>query len=224
MKFKSQKIFLDSETVSEQLRAARQAKNLKLEDVSQKLNISQKYLKALETGETSKLPAGIYGKKFLKEYAVFLGLDYDDLEESFQKELETMESSARNDLFSRQVARARYFLAMPKIIKSLIIIIIITVCFLYLGVALKKIVSPPYLIVENPPKNLITKEKTIKIIGATEAETQVIINGKQVLSDSNGRFAEQISLKEGVNIITITARKKHGREAVIKRQVLVREE
>ena len=37
--FKSNKIYLDSETVAEQLRSARQTKNLKLEAVAKKINV-----------------------------------------------------------------------------------------------------------------------------------------------------------------------------------------
>ena len=71
--FKSNKIYLDSETVSEQLRSSRQAKKLKLSFIAKKLNINEKYLAALEKGEYKELPHGVYGKNFLREYALFLG-------------------------------------------------------------------------------------------------------------------------------------------------------
>ena len=76
LKFKSNKILLDSETVAERLRGARQAKNIKLEEAAKKLNISYKYLRALERGEYDKLPAGVYGKNFLREYAFFFGFSH----------------------------------------------------------------------------------------------------------------------------------------------------
>ena len=222
--FRTNRIFLDSETVAEQLRSARQEKKIKIEDAARKLNISQKYLKALEKGDFDKLPTGVYGKNFLREYSLFLGLDYKELGEIFQKEADLMENSPQNKLFSRQIAKMRYFLAMPKIIKNLIISIVVIICFVYLALAVKEIISPPYLFIENPQENLVTKEKIINITGVAETEAQIIINGRQTLSDSEGRFAQIVTLKNGINIITITAKKRYGREAVIKRQVLVKNE
>ncbi len=222
--FRTNRIFLDSETVAEQLRSARQEKKLKIEDAAQKLNISRKYLEALEKGDFGKLPAGIYGKNFLREYSVFLGLDYNELEKIFQKEADIMGDFPRNKLFSRQIAKMRYFLAMPKIIKNVVISIIVIICFAYLALAVKTVISPPYLFIENPRSNLAITEKKINIIGIAEAEAQITINGKQVLTDANGRFTERISLKNGINIITVIAKKRYGREKIIKRQVLVKDE
>ncbi len=221
--FRANRILLDSETVAEQLRSARREKNLKLEDAARKLNIGQKYLEALEKGDFGKLPTGVYGKNFLREYSVFLGLDYNELEKIFQKELDAAGSSPRHKLFSRQVAKTRYFLAMPKIIKNFIISIVVVTCFIYLALAVKAIVSPPYLLITSPRENFATKEKTINIAGVAEAESQIAINGKQALTDENGNFSETVSLRNGINVITITAKKRYGREKIIKRQVLVKE-
>ena len=215
--FRTHRIFFDSETVAEQLKIARQEKKIKIENVARKLNISQKYLEALEKGDFDKLPTGVYGKNFLREYSLFLGLDYHELEKILQKEITAAENSTRNILFSRQKAKSLYFLAMPKIIKNIIISIVIIVCFIYLALAVRKIIAPPYLLIEAPQQNLVTKKKTINITGVAETEAQIAINGKQTLSDSDGRFAENVSLKNGINVITVTAKKKYGRETVIKR-------
>lgn len=221
--FKHNKIFLDSETLSEQLRTARQEKNLKVEKIAEKLNISPKYIEALEKGDFEKLPKGVYGKNFLREYALFLGLNYHNLKKIFEKEAETADESDTQKLFSRQIAKARYFLAIPKIIRNFAIFTVVVICFSYLGYAIKKIYLPPSLLVENPIENLTIKEKTINVAGKTETESQVTINGEAVLSDGAGRFNEEINLKEGLNTITITARKKYGKENTITRQILVEE-
>jgi cytoskeletal protein RodZ len=221
--FKHNKIFLDSETVSERLRLARQARGLKAEKVAERLNINPRYIDALEKGDFEKLPKGIYAQNFLREYALFLNLDYNELKKIFEKELEVGEEPLSKKPFPRQVAKRHYFLAVPKMIRNLIIFITILVCFTYLGLAMKKNFSQPSLYVESPAENLITSQKTVEINGRTEAESQIIINGEPVLSDSAGRFSERVNLKEGINIITITAKKKYGRENTVKRQVLVKE-
>ncbi|MEK7097725.1 MAG: helix-turn-helix domain-containing protein, partial [Patescibacteria group bacterium] len=77
--FTSNKIVLDLEAISEQLKLARQAKGLRLDDIARVLNINSKYLQYLEQNGFNRLPAGVYGKNFLKEYAAFLDLDHNEI-------------------------------------------------------------------------------------------------------------------------------------------------
>lgn len=219
--FTSNKIFLDSETVAEQLRSARQVRELKLSEVAKRLKISLKYLEALEKGQLEKLPQGVYGKNFLREYAIFLDLDEKELMKVFERENFTPAASGE-ELFCQHASKSHYFLTLPRIIKNSLIAGLIVLCFLYLGRRLEMIVAAPSLVVTSPQENLITTDKTIKLSGTAEAETEVDINGESILSDSNGNFSKQIDLKDGVNLITVTAKKKYGRESTIQRQILVK--
>lgn len=220
--FKANKIYLDGETVAEQLRSARQAKNLKLKDTAKKLNISEKYLSALEKGEYGQLPKGVYGKNFLREYALFLGLDRKKLAKDYEAEINSLEPKSRKEIFSKQIIKARYFWTMPKIIKNILIFFIVSACFVYLGYRVNKIISPPPLAIINPIANLITDQTTLTVVGKTEAEANLVINGETVLSDKAGNFSKIVSLKNGVNIITVTASKKYGRSNTVVRQVLLK--
>ena len=221
--FKSNKIYLDSETVAEQLRSSRQAKNLKLKEVAKKLNINEKYLSILEKGDYLKLPHGVYGKNFLREYALFLGLDYKRLIKDYDAEINILEPKRQKEIFSKQVIRGRYLWAVPKIIRNIVIFLVISVCFIYLGYRVDKIISPPLLLVSYPSLDLITSQTSILISGKTEAEANLMINGESVLSDKNGDFSQLINLKNGLNLITITANKKYSRSNTILRQILVKE-
>lgn len=221
--FKSNKIYLDHETVAEQLKSARQKKGLKLEAVAKKINVNLKYLELLEKGELSQLPRGVYGKNFLREYALFLGLDYKKLAEDFETEINLAEPKRQKELFSKQVIKKRYLLAMPKIVKNILIFLIVAVCFVYLGYRVNKIISPPLLIIDSPAANLTTDQTSLLVTGRTEAEASLIINGQTVLTDKNGGFSQTISLKNGINIITITANKKNSHDNTVIRQVLVKE-
>jgi len=209
--------------VSEQLRSARQAKKLKLSLIAKKLNINEKYLLALERGEYEKLPSGVYGKNFLREYAFFLGLNYKKLATNFETETNILEPKRQKELFSKQVIKKRYLLAMPKILKNTLIFLTICVCFIYLGYRVNKIISPPILIISNPSANLTTNNTSLQVTGQTESEANLIINGQTVLTNKNGDFSQNISLKNGINIITITASKKNSRGNTVIRQVLVKE-
>lgn len=60
------------------LREAREARGLKLEDLSRTTKIARGTLKALEEGNVEKLPATIFTRGFLKAYASEVGLDPEE--------------------------------------------------------------------------------------------------------------------------------------------------
>lgn len=222
--FVANKIFLESETASEQIKKARLEKNLSIKEISQKLKIDVKYLEALEKGEIEKIPSGVYSKNFLKEYCIFLGINYRKVLDVYEKELLAKQKKDQKEIFSRQITTAGNFLIVPKLIKNIIIGLAVVGCFFYLGYAIKNIVSPPLLIIKNPEENAIVNKKTVEVSGLTEKEAEIAINGERVLSDVEGYFNKEINLKEGINTIIITAKKKHGKESVVQRQILVKEE
>jgi cytoskeletal protein RodZ len=219
--FTKNKIISEADSVVEALKSARAKRGLKLGKIAEALGINEKYLAALEAGRFEELPAGIYGKNFLREYALYLGLDAASLIEMFEVSLATQKNQAKTELFSKQVIKQREMLALPRIFKNLALAVVVIVCFIYLSYRLEKIVAPPKLELSNPAANLITKERSLEIIGRTEPETQIIINGEKILSDSTGSFLKTVNLKTGINMITVTAQKKYGRETRLIRQVLV---
>ena len=62
-------------TPGEQLRAAREAKGLTLEDVERATRIRAKYLAALENNDHKVMVSPVQARGFLKNYAEHLGLD-----------------------------------------------------------------------------------------------------------------------------------------------------
>ncbi|MDO9399826.1 MAG: helix-turn-helix domain-containing protein [bacterium] len=221
--FVSNKLFLDSETVAEQLRRARQNKKIKLEQVAKKLNINYKYLNALEKGDYDKLPKGVYCKNFLKEYSIFLGLNYSELVVAYELEANVYQPREEKEVFSKQLAKKQYFWSMPKVIKNFLIIIVVAICFAYLGFRLNKIIVAPDLLITSPVDNFITQQSVIEVLGKTEAEAGITINNETILSDIHGNFSKTVNLKNGLNVITITASKKYSKSRTIVKQVLVKE-
>jgi len=219
--FTKNQLISEADSVAEALKTARTKRGLKLGKIAETLGINEKYLLALEAGRFEELPAGIYGKNFLREYALYLGLEATSLIEMFEASLSAQKEQAKTELFSKQVVKPREMLALPRIFKNLALAAVVIVIFIYLSYRLEKIVAPPKLELSNPSANLITKERSLEIIGRTEPETQIIINGEKVLSDSTGNFLATVNLKTGINMITITAQKKYGRETRLIRQVLV---
>lgn len=61
------------------LRQKRQEMNLSLKEAESATSIRSSYLQAIEDGQADKLISPIYAQGFLRQYAIFLGLDGEAL-------------------------------------------------------------------------------------------------------------------------------------------------
>lgn len=68
---------MDAERLGQQLRTAREARELTIEDVEQSLRIRARFLEAFEAGAYEDLPGAVQARGFLRNYARFLKLDED---------------------------------------------------------------------------------------------------------------------------------------------------
>jgi cytoskeletal protein RodZ len=59
----------------EKLRHERELRGVSLRDIADGTKISVRFLQALEDGRTDVLPGGLFPRAFVKQYALFLGLD-----------------------------------------------------------------------------------------------------------------------------------------------------
>jgi cytoskeletal protein RodZ len=220
--FKSSEIKLNSESVSDILKRTRYDKKLKIEKISHDLNISAKYLNALEAGNFSILPDGIYGKNFLRDYSLYLGLDTKEILSLYEENEVVKPRLKTEDLFSKKIPKPHYFLSLPKIIKNFLIVAMVFLCILYISFYVKNIISPPPLEITSPTDNFTTSSSYVTILGNTDKKASITINNENILIDSLGNFSKTINLKQGVNTITILAQKKYSKINKIDKIVLVK--
>lgn len=71
--------------IGEQLRNARLAKGLTLQDAEEATKIRSKYLEALENEQFDALPGKVYVIAFIRNYARYLGLDDNDLVQQYKE-------------------------------------------------------------------------------------------------------------------------------------------
>lgn len=75
-------------SIGETLRRERLRRNLDLDQISRELKISPRFLEAIEAERFEMLPAGVFAKSFVRQYATLLGMDADDLVSELQPILE----------------------------------------------------------------------------------------------------------------------------------------
>ncbi|HUF49136.1 MAG TPA: RodZ domain-containing protein [Vicinamibacterales bacterium] len=80
--------------LGQKLKQAREARGLTLREIETATKISVPTLEALERGELSKLPGGIYSRSFVRAYAAKVGLDPEECAREFVAELSMQEREA----------------------------------------------------------------------------------------------------------------------------------
>lgn len=219
--FNLKNILEDHEKLAQILKDRRQKRNISIEKAARETKINYKYLQIMENGQFEKLPAGIYGKNFIREYAFFLGLKNKEWENILFAKEKNKEKKEQKYLFIRKKPKSWYFITIPKLIKNLLIGLLLIISLSYLGFYIKNIIAAPDLIIYNPKSDITTTNKIMTIEGATDIESSILINNKEVLIDEQGHFKKDINLNNGLNTIVISAQKKHSRTNTVIRKILV---
>ncbi len=78
---------IDPTPVGTRLRAAREEKQLTLEEIAGQTRIPRRHLESLEAGDWDKLPAQTYTIGFAKSYASVVGLDRSEVADQLREEM-----------------------------------------------------------------------------------------------------------------------------------------
>src|SRR5581483_9881028 len=81
-------------SIGEALRRERIRRNLDLDQISTELRISPRFLEAIEEDDFEKLPAGVFAKSFVRQYARLLELDDEEMAAEVGRILEPRALSA----------------------------------------------------------------------------------------------------------------------------------
>ena len=221
MDFK-QKNILVNKTLGERLRGIREETGLSLEKISEKLGITKNYIRFLEEGRYENLPGEVYTVSFLKKYAQALQINEDKVLKLYENERNIYQKLKNRDqaIYLPPKSKVHFSSFNPKFFRNVVIILLVLAILTYLGWELLHVIAPPRLVVTFPPDRYTTSEENLKITGQTTPESKVLVNGKEVNVDTEGKFVEEIILKKGVNEIKISAYKKENKANTITREIL----
>ena len=221
--FNKKSICTEYTCVGDYLRGTREEQGLTLAEVAKEIGIKANYLGYLEEGKYDCLPGKVYIKSFLKKYAGFLKLDVAKVVRKCEKECTVDTHSQKSNLVYDRTKEKHYrsTFVLSRFLRNAVVVVVLLACLSYLGFKVTNILLPPDLIIENPADNTIVSENQIEVYGLTDKEVKVVINDDEIYSDPDGRFEKMVNLHDGLNKITISAQKKHGRARVEVRRVLV---
>lgn len=206
--------------VGERLKKAREQQRLNLDDIYKKSRIPLKYLEAIELGNFKELPqAKAHRLAYVREYAEALNLNPASFLYQF-----TQESNLTNytPTHPRRALKLWPFNSLPNIFRNVAAAVLLLGFLGYLTWQVNGILQPPKLSVFTPADGYVSTKPVTLVQGETEKEVQLTVNGKDVMPNDNGRFEIAVDLSNGVNTITISAIKKHGKVTTITRHIIVK--
>lgn len=214
---------ISKETLGDKLKKTRKKKQMSLLKIEERTGIQVKYLIALETGNYHKIYGEIYLKNFLSIYAKVLNLNTEEILKLFEEEQKILLAGQRVNfnIFSKIKKKTR-LLFIPNIFKKNLIRFFFIILLIYVLFEIANIISPPKLIIQNPLDNLIISESIINIKGETNINANIKINNQEISKNNNGSFNKIINLQPGLNLIKISTQKKHSREMIQYRTIIVK--
>lgn len=199
----------------ERLYDARERKGVDLYRAERDTKIRARYLSALERGDWKELPGAVYTKGFLRNYAVYLGLDPDEVLSQWRRERGSeARDSAPPITVPRPIAAPRPGLSFSPFIVVLALMTVGVLAFgVYLGVQLLRFSKPPTIAVTEPPTAVVsvddtTTSYTLRGTSVAGATVTIVTPGRdpmRVTADPSGDWTAPVDLRRGRNQFDISA-------------------
>ena len=192
------------------LKEARVAKGITLLEVEKQTKIRLKFLEAIEADAYQLLPSPVYAKGFVKNYSEYLGLESATIMAFFRRQSEDVKRTVILPKKAQEIEAKGLRLTPGRFITMLLIGL--SILFLsYFFIQYQKLQRPPELTITKPVHESIVGEKKLDVMGETNSDTTVTVNGLSVSVRGDGKFFTQVTLESGVNTITVIATSRFGK-------------
>ena len=219
-------------SLPDRLTAARERKGVDLVRAERDTKIRVRYLSALESGDYRDLPGAVYTKGFLRNYAIYLALDPEDVLRQWRRERGEATAPEPAIVPPRPLAEpSRPLNFSPSVVVAALLTAGVVLFFIYLSAQLLRYSRPPDLAVTTPAEAVIDVEETTtsyRLAGTSTpgATISILTPGQaqpyRTTAQSDGTWAIQVDLRRGQNRFDISAvNLETGKEAETPRTVVI---
>ncbi len=208
-------------TVGSVLAEARLSKNITLSEAERATKIRSEILQKIESDNFETLPGSTYIKGFIKNYGDFLGLDSANLLALFRRQFDEKKVSPLVLLPDLTPKQSPKLTLTPGRALGLGVAVLVLGFMGYLLAQYNSFAAAPGLQVTEPKENLRVNNGTVEVVGRTDRDATLKINGQQVQLTESGAFSVSVTLPDGVNDLTFSAVNKLGKITTVKRSVTV---
>jgi cytoskeletal protein RodZ len=206
-------------TVGQMLSEARISQSLTLEEVERGTKIRTRFIQAIESDTFERLPSVSYAKGFVKNYSEYLGMDSTKVLAFFRRQTEDITKSTLLPKGIEHPLNRSWFQLTPGKFIALVVVALVIIFLLYLGFQYQSLNKPPFLILDSPKNQMVTSDFHIDVLGRTDSDATVTINGISVLVRSDGKFFDQVVLEPGVNTIKVISTSRFGKTTTLTREI-----
>lgn len=205
------------ETVGKILKNTRLNKKLTLAIIEKSTKIRQKNLEAVENEDWDKFSSKTYINGIVRQYAKYLGLNEEKIAAFFRREYEKTE-----DMSFKTKIKEKYLTPQAKNAFRFSLFVIFIAFFLYFGYQLKLFFTPPRLEIITPKETNFIKIDRVPLIGKTDKETTIYVNGERIFLKKDNTFETYVPLFHEKNPLYIEAVGANGKKTTISK-IFIRE-
>lgn len=202
-------------SLPERLTSARERKGVDLLRAERDTKIRVRYLSALERGDYRDLPGAVYTKGFLRNYAIYLGLDPEDILRQWRRERGDQVAPAPVVVPPPALPEpARPMSFSPSVVVAALMTVGVVIFGIYLASQLLRYARPPELAVTNPAQAVLEVDEgttSYRLSGTATAgaTVNVTVAGRdepfRVTALASGEWSLQVDLRRGQNRFEIEA-------------------
>ena len=201
-------------SLPERLYAARERKGVDLYRAERDTKIRARYLGALERGDYKELPGAVYTKGFLRNYALYLGLEPEEVLDHWRRERGEARDATPVIAVPRPITAPRQGLTFsPSILVVALLTVFVLAFVAYIGVQVLRFAEPPTIAVIDPVSRVIDVDETTTsytlrgttIPGATVSIAAPGRDPYQVSAGPDGDWTADVDLRRGRNQFDVSA-------------------
>jgi cytoskeleton protein RodZ len=225
---------MKNKSIGEIIKEKREELNLTLFEVENELKIKQKYLNLIEKDNFTKFSSHTHAKGFLKNYAKFLGLNYESLVAMYRRDIEN--ASMKREIVKKELEDVipeanksklksiRNFKLSEQRIKVIAFVSSVFIILIVIFSIIRSAFSNPYLKILSPIEvqgdyegQIEYLNNSLEIKGETEKGIAVKINEVPVKLNADYTFtSDLIPVNADSTIIVIDASNSLGKSSTIK--------
>jgi hypothetical protein len=202
-------------TLGEMLLVARERKGVDLHRAERDTKIRFRHLVALETDDYDALPGNVYARGFLRNYALYLGLDPDEMLVKWHREQDLHRRIPPETIIAppRPIAEPRAHLRFSRALLALIALVVVAITFGgYVGLQLVRFSQVPGVAFDGPPRrDLPPDAQSTNLRGTSTPGFTIVVTGpgdflKTVQVAADASWAIEVPVTKGQNDFAILAR------------------
>ena len=169
----------------------------------------------IENGQYQKLPSVSYAHGFVRNYALFLGLNEKDIIAIFKREFDedkNVKVLPKSFDVDRQYNRSRFKIRSA----GLLIVTVFVLFFGFIIIQYRSAFLSPTLIIISPQNDSLINSSQITIQGKTDPDATVYVDKNEVSVDGSGNFSKTVNVFPGQTTIIIRSINRFQKETAKK--------